>query len=442
MSGESDAGGDRTAKALRVIDGIFFFLGAVAAGWMAYLTIHQIVVGGLHDWWLILVLWVLVAYLLLPRVQTILAHIYVPRYFIGRTRIHEGLLGDPVNIALLGSEEQIRFAMAAAGWQLADELGFRSGVRIVASTLARRIYPTAPVSALYLFNRIQDFAYEQEVAGSPAQRHHVRFWATAPGWRLPGGTAVDWVAAGTFDRKVGVSDFTLQVTHKVADDTDVERDHVVDTLLSGNKTASKTVITHFSSGYHSRNGGGDAIETDGNLPIVDLTKVRVTKAKAPRPTARAGSVTLASEARSVVTTLRDTAASNQGKRPLALYTSGVLMVLRMAAAVLTVVAAATSPGSSWWWVGLAVVVVAGAGYLLIVIRTFRGHPVARVVAMSLSVAAIATALALGHSPGEFARVLWAISLGLDLGILFSLSSDDVRDFHLRTVGARRTTKTS
>jgi hypothetical protein len=437
MPPEPDAGDQRTAGALLVIDRIFFFLGAVAAGWMAYLTIHKIVVGGLHDWWLVLVLWVLLAYLILPRVQTILAHIYVPDYFIGRTRINEGLLGDPVNIALLGSEDQVRAAMIAAGWQQADELGFRSGLRIVASTLSRRPYPTAPVSALYVFNRMQDFAFEQEVAGSPAQRHHVRFWATAPGWRLPGGTAVDWVAAGTFDRKVGISDFTLQVTHKVSDDTDVERDHVVDTLLSSNSSASRTVIDHFSSGYHSRNGGGDAIETDGNLPIVDLAKVRVTTTATSGPATLQGATNLAAAARDVLDVVRDTAASNQSKRPLALYTSSVLMILRLAAAVLTVVAAGVPFATSAWWLGLALVVIAGLGYLLIVQRTFNGHPIARIVAMSISVVAIATALLLGHAGGEFARVVWAISLGLDLAILFGLSGDDVRDYHLRALAKRR-----
>jgi hypothetical protein len=380
---------------------------------------------------------VLVAYLLLPRVQTILARIYVPDYFIGRTQIYEGLLGDPVNIALLGSEDQVHSAMTAAGWQLADQLGFRSGLRIVASTLSRRPYLTAPVSSLYLFHRMQDFADEQEVSGSPAQRHHVRFWATAPEWRLPGGTAVDWVAAGTFDRKVGISDFTLQVTHKVADNTDVERDHVVDTVLSANPAASQTVITHFSSGYHSRNGGGDAIETDGNLPIVNLTQLTVKPVAATGPTAPLAAGNLQAEARAVLHVVRDTAASNQGKRPLALYTSGVLMILRLVAAVLTVVAAGAAVATPAWWMWIVVVVVGGFGYLAIIRLTFTGHPVSRVIALSVSVLAIALALWFGHAEGEFARVVWALSLGLDLGILFSLSGDDVRDYHLRATARRR-----
>ena len=425
--------------ALLAVDRIFFFLGAVAAGWLAYLTVHQIVIGGLHDWWLTLVLWVLVAYLLLPRVQTILAHIYVPNYFIGRTRINEGVLGDPVNIALLGNEKQVRFSMATAGWQLADQLGFRSGLRIVASTLTRRPYPTAPVSNLYLFNRIQDFAFEQEVADSPAQRHHVRFWATPPGWRLPGGTPVDWVAAGTFDRKVGLSDFTLQVTHKVADDTDVERDHVVETLLTGNPAATKTVLQHFSSGYHSHNGGGDAIQTDGNLPVVDLTKVWVKVARSAASAAGSilGAADLEAAARSVLAVVRDTAASNQGKRPLALYTSLVLMLLRVVAALLSVLAVVAVPSTPVRWLELAAVAVAALGYLEIIRRTFIGYPLARIIAMSLSVVAIAAALRLGHRTDELATVLWTLGLGLDVGILFSLSGDDVRDYHVRSVAKRR-----
>ena len=58
-----------------------------------------------------------------------------------------------------------------------------------ASTLTRRSYGEAPVSPLFLFSRQQDFAYQQEVDGNPAQRHHVRFWQCPDAWLLPGGTS-------------------------------------------------------------------------------------------------------------------------------------------------------------------------------------------------------------------------------------------------------------
>ena len=30
------------------------------------------------------------------------------------------------------------------------------------------------------------------------------------------------------------------------------------------------MIRHFSSGFHARNGGGDLIETDGDLPVLEV----------------------------------------------------------------------------------------------------------------------------------------------------------------------------
>ena len=53
------------------------------------------------------------------------------------------------------------------------------------------------------------------------------------------GFQVQWLAAATYDRAVGISLFTLQVTHRVDADIDIERDYaqVLDvrgfTLLSG-----------------------------------------------------------------------------------------------------------------------------------------------------------------------------------------------------------------
>src|SRR5699024_541096 len=49
----------------------------------------------------------LVAYLVLPRLQTLVTSVYVPGYFIARTRTSDGLLGDPVNLAVDGTARQI-----------------------------------------------------------------------------------------------------------------------------------------------------------------------------------------------------------------------------------------------------------------------------------------------------------------------------------------------
>lgn len=254
------------------IDGFFFVFAGAAAGWLAYLSFTETFRIG---WWGVpaaIAFWVLLAYLVLPRLHRILTAIYVPDYFIGRTRTSDGLLGDPVNLALMGSAEQIAAAMGAAGWRRADPVTLATSWRIVTSTIRRRSYDEAPVSPLYLFGRMQDFAYQQEVAGNPAQRHHVRFWKCPDGWLLPGGRHVDWLAAGTFDTAVGLSLFTLQVTHRIDADTDIERDHIV-ASLRGAVAVRVDVIADFATGYHARNGGGDSIRTDGDLPIIDVREV-------------------------------------------------------------------------------------------------------------------------------------------------------------------------
>jgi len=257
-----------------IVDGVLFAFAGLATIWLAYLVFRA----SIHPGWpmlLLIVFWVLLTYLLLPRLHRILTRLYVPGYFIGRARTSDGLLGDPVNLALRGHEPQVHAAMTRAGWIRADDLSLISGRRILTSTLRRRSYAEAPVSPLHLFDRQQDFAYQQEVAGSPSKRHHVRFWRCPQGWMLPGGYAVDWLAAGTYDKSVGLSLFTLQVTHKIEENTDVERDYIVETVSAASPEVEVEVIENFSTGYHSRNGGGDLIITDGNLPIIDVRWIQV-----------------------------------------------------------------------------------------------------------------------------------------------------------------------
>jgi hypothetical protein len=263
------------------LDSFFFVFAGLAAAWLAVLVFSESFDWGWAGIAFVLVLWVLLAYLVLPRLHRILTQLYVPDYFIGRTRTSDGLLGDPVNLALEGSAAQVHAAMQAAGWTRADEITLASGWRIVTSTLRRRSYDEAPVSPLRLFDRQQDFAYQQEVEDNPAKRHHVRFWKCPDGWMLPGGHRVDWLAAGTFDRAVGFSLFTLQVTHKIDANTDIERDHIVATLRASVPETRVVLIRDFSTGYHSRNGGGDSIQTDGDLPVVDLRRVSIPDAHIP-----------------------------------------------------------------------------------------------------------------------------------------------------------------
>lgn len=256
----------------QLLDQIFFVFAGLASLWLAWLVFREgLLTGG---WWLVglfVVVWIITAYLALPRLHLILSSIYVPNYFIGRTRTADGILSDPVNLGFRGSEAQLHKTMTEAGWKLADDITLRSAWRMIATTLGRRSYANAPVSPAFLFGRRQDFTYQQEVDGNPKQRHHVRFWHCPTGWLLPGGHRVDWLAAGTYDRSVGLSLFTFQITHRIDEDIDIERDYIIESVKNNDSSIRVAIIRDFSTGYHSRNGGGDSIRTDGDLPILELS---------------------------------------------------------------------------------------------------------------------------------------------------------------------------
>lgn len=213
-------------------------------------------------------IWLVTAYAALPRLHRILTTYYLPNYFVGRVRSPSGLLADPVNVALFGKEARIHEAMRAAGWHLADPLTPKTFFKTVYSVLLRKSYPQAPVGDMVLFNRRYDFAYQQEVNGSPRERHHVRFWKTPRGWRLPGGHEVEWLAAATYDTHVGLKIFTLQIDHLIHENVDEERDYVVKTLKQTSMVEKIEVIKHFTDAFHDRNNGGDRIQTDGSLPFI------------------------------------------------------------------------------------------------------------------------------------------------------------------------------
>lgn len=263
--------GGRKLSFYALTDAIFIAIGLLLSLWLAALLLWDSLTPSPRMFLLLSLSWVLVAYLLLPRLHQLFTLIYVPDYFIGRTKTADGLLGDPVNLAFDGSDVDIHQAMQAAGWTLADPITLHSSWKIIVSSVFRRSYPSAPVSDLLLFGRSQDFAYQQEVEGSASKRHHVRFWKVPSGWLLPGGHRAQWLAAGTYDRAVGLSAFTFQITHKIDADTDLERDYIISTLRYTDPATSVRVIKDFSTAYHHRNGGGDAIITDGNLPVVDVS---------------------------------------------------------------------------------------------------------------------------------------------------------------------------
>ena len=189
-----------------------------------------------------------------------------------------GFFGDALNVGIEGEREDILCAMREAGWHDADPTNLRTSAHIVGSVLAGRPYPTAPVSALYYDGRRQDLAFQKPSGVSPSTRHHVRFWRALD--KGDNGVPV-WLGAATFDRSVGVSHYTGQVTHHVAPDIDAERDLLTRDLGTSGHVESTYSVSGIGPTLYARNGGGDPYFTDGEIEISNLLAGCETRAEPP-----------------------------------------------------------------------------------------------------------------------------------------------------------------
>jgi LssY C-terminus len=215
----------------------------------------------------LLVIYGIVAYIAIPQLERLKIRGH-PDLVAGEhlTKTGSGISGDPVNIALVGSEADLVEAMRAAGWNPATALSFTSSVSIAVDTVIDRPDPDAPVSNLYLYGRKEDLAFEKPVGNSPRERHHVRFWKAAD-------AKFDrplWMGAATHDTGVELSHTTGQVTHRIAPQVDDERDFLIAGLRSAQQVLDIDWVDDYQKVTRGRNGGGDPWQTDGRLAIITL----------------------------------------------------------------------------------------------------------------------------------------------------------------------------
>lgn len=180
----------------------------------------------------------------------------------GITQTGDGIPGDPLNVALIGRETQVKKIMLAAKWYPADPLTLRSCLEIADASVLKRPYDDAPVSSLYLFGRKQDLAFEQPVGDNPRHRHHVRFWRTD---KLDQDGQPVWIGSAIYDERVGLSRTTGQITHVTAPNIDAERDYLFHCLDQTGDLSETYILDNFHKVCKGRNGGGDPWETDGRL---------------------------------------------------------------------------------------------------------------------------------------------------------------------------------
>lgn len=196
-----------------------------------------------------------------------------------RTVNAKGRDADPVNIALIGSEAEVREALRRAGWTVAEPVTRHSSIEIAASVLLHRPDSTAPVSPLYLYGRQQDVAFEREVGTSASKRHHVRLWRA--GFDYEGRPV--WLGGATFDARAGLSQRGLHPTHHIAPDVDEERDTLAADLLRARQVAALFRVTGIGVRVDAHNAEGDRFDTDGEMRVLLLSPGNAPHAQPEEP---------------------------------------------------------------------------------------------------------------------------------------------------------------
>ncbi len=176
-------------------------------------------------------------------------------------------LGDMVNFVIVGSKDEVQNALEAANWHPADTDTKESALKAVLETYQKKDYLTMPMSRLYLFDRIQDFGYEQaEPYAVVASRHHFRIWKAPFTWN----NRQVWVGAGTHDIGFERDQRNGKVTHKIDPAVDGERDNIGASLQKADRVKDMAYYLPPDAIRDARNATGGGYHSDGRVLVIVL----------------------------------------------------------------------------------------------------------------------------------------------------------------------------
>jgi len=170
--------------------------------------------------------------------------------------------GDPLNLVLIGKQDDLFPAFLRRGWHPTEVVHLGSSWRTLKSFLLGSRYRHSPVSPLYALGRFQDVA-GQKARQSIHQRNHIRLWLAPMEYR---GRPV-WL--GQISRDIGVR-WTLKTwnltTHKIDPDVDEARLGLIQDMLYSEALVKFGFVKGLDpapSTRPHRNLTGDPYFTDG-----------------------------------------------------------------------------------------------------------------------------------------------------------------------------------
>jgi LssY C-terminus len=175
--------------------------------------------------------------------------------------------GDPLNLVLIGSREDLSAAFVRRRWLPAEQTYGKAVWKTIKSFLFSSRYRYSPVSPLYLYGRQQDFA-GQKPRHTVHERNHLRAWLSPMRYR---GKPV-WI--GQISRDIGVR-FTFKtwppVTHKIDPDIDEAMYALIEDLIYSQQLAKSGYVKGVGAATRSKprhNLTGDPYFTNGYRAVL------------------------------------------------------------------------------------------------------------------------------------------------------------------------------
>jgi hypothetical protein len=174
-----------------------------------------------------------------------------------------GRPSDVLNLAFIGSQEQIEAAFQAAGWTYADSVSAWSVLREMRAFSSLSSYAHLPISNQWLAGKPADIRLQKSL-DSYQKRDHIRIWnenELAPDL---------WAASAIHETGASWSSRTGRFIHHVDSDIDAESERVVRDLTLAGCVADVHRVQRLEKPEPKINSSGDELWTDGGVEVLEL----------------------------------------------------------------------------------------------------------------------------------------------------------------------------
>lgn len=180
--------------------------------------------------------------------------------------------GDPLNLVVVGTADEVWPAFAQAGWDPTESLRTSSAFKTGVYGLFGGAYRYAPISSLYVWGRPQDIAL-QKVRSNIHYRNHLRLWLAPVTFQGKP------VMIGQVSRDIG-SRFTTKsptlTTHRIDPDVDETRANLIQDMIYSQSLKAFAFAGGVGEAPEEsprQNLTGDVYFTDGRRVVMLLTDV-------------------------------------------------------------------------------------------------------------------------------------------------------------------------